>query len=325
MSVTLSGVPALTRQAGIVFGCSNAILPLNAAVEDIARTDIPVLLQGDSGTGKEVYARYIHWRSARHNKPLTKLNGALLNSAQLLANFGGSAPSEGAEGPDRGSGTLFLDGLDELGADCQRMLLSFLQAQESDAVGAARVRLISTTTRNLQREAELGRFRRELYFRIAGACLRLPQLKERREDIPGLVEFFLEKHSSEMGRKTPTLSDDEMELLMNYDWPGNIRELANLARKIVALGETKFAIAEISYGSSPRQRTVGPQSQSLKAAARSASRMAERDLIMKALEKTHWNRKQAAKQLQISYKALLYKIKQMDVPRAELQNEGEER
>jgi two-component system response regulator AtoC len=116
-----------------------------------------------------------------------------------------------------------------------------------------------------------------------------------------------------------------MELLMNYDWPGNIRELANLARKIVALGETKFAIAEISYGSSPRQRTVGLQSQSLKAAARSASRMAERDLIMKALEKTHWNRKQAAKQLQISYKALLYKIKQMDVPKAELQNEGEDR
>src|SRR4029077_3940661 len=116
----------------------------------------------------------------------------------------------------RGSGTLFLDGLDELGAECQRVLLSLLQAQESDSGGATRVRLISTTTRNLLREVESGSFRRELYFRMAGACLRLPQLKERREDIPGLLEFFLEKHSSEMGRRTPKLREEELDLLANY-------------------------------------------------------------------------------------------------------------
>ena len=325
MSVTFSGLPELTQDAGMVLGCSSAIMSLNAAVEDIAKTDIPVLLQGDSGTGKEVYATYIHRRSVRHHKPLTKLHCASFDSGQLLRTLGGSDTSEAALGTGRGSGTLFLDGLDELGAECQRVLLSLLQAQESDSGGATRVRLISTTTRNLLREVESGSFRRELYFRMAGACLRLPQLKERREDIPGLLEFFLEKHSSEMGRRTPKLREEELELLANYDWPGNIRELANLARKIVALGESKFAIAEINYASPPRQRTSGLQSQSLKAAARTASRMAERDLIMKALEKTHWNRKQAAKQLQISYKALLYKIKQMDVPGAELPRKGEER
>jgi two-component system response regulator AtoC len=298
-------------------------MSLNAAVEEIAKTDIPVLLQGDSGTGKGIYASYIHRRSLRNGGPLAKLNCASSDFARLLASSGGFLSSE-AE-PEGGSGTLCLDGLDELSTEGQRLLLSSLQAQESDAGRAPRVRLISTTTRNLHREVASGSFRRELYFRIAGVCLRLPQLKERREDIPGLVESFLEKHASEMGKRTPSLRDDEMELLVSYDWPGNIRELANLARKIIALGETKFAIADISSASPARQQTVELQSQSLKAAAKTASRMAERDLIMKALERTHWNRKQAAKQLQISYKALLYKIKQMEVPGAELQNEGEDR
>src|SRR5262249_36295509 len=119
MSVTFSGLPELTQHAGMVFGRSNAILALNAAVEDIASTDFLVLLQGDSGTGKEVYARYIHRRSVRHDKPLTKLNCALFDSAQLLATLGGTALSEIALGPERGSGTLFLDGLDELNAECQ--------------------------------------------------------------------------------------------------------------------------------------------------------------------------------------------------------------
>ena len=325
MSIAFTRVPELTHDARIVLGGSSAIMSLNAAVEDIARTDIPVLLQGDSGTGKEIYARYIHRRSLRHSGPLAKLNCASFDFARLLANPDGFLAREAGAEPGRGSGTLCLDGLDELSSEGQRLLLSSLQAQESDAGEAPKVRLISTTTRNLHREVASGNFRRELYFRIAGVCLRLPQLKERREDIPGLVEFFLEKHALEMGKRTPSLRDDEMELLVSYDWPGNIRELANLARKIVALGETKSAIADVSSAAPPRQQTVEQQSQSLKAAAKTASRMAERDLIMKALERTHWNRKQAAKQLQISYKALLYKIKQMEVPGAELQNEGEDR
>src|SRR5262245_49017265 len=176
MSVAFSKVPEVAQDAGIVLGCSSAIMSLNAAVEDIARTDIPVLLQGDSGTGKEIYARYIHRRSLRHNRPLGKLNCASFDSAHFLASFGGSISSDAAADPEHGSGTLCLDGLDELGAEGQRLLLSSLQAQESDAGGAAKVRLISTTTRNLHREVASGSFRRELYFRIAGVCLRLPQL-----------------------------------------------------------------------------------------------------------------------------------------------------
>src|SRR5262249_44083727 len=161
--------------------------------------------QGDSGTGKEIYARYIHRRSLRHGGPLAKLNCASRDFAQLLASFGGFLSSEANAEAERGSGTLCLGGLDELSSEGQRRLLSTLQTQESDAGEAPKARLISTTTRNLHREVASGSFRRELYFRIAGVCLRLPQLKDRREDIPGLVEFFLEKHASEMGKRTPLL------------------------------------------------------------------------------------------------------------------------
>src|SRR5262245_43027224 len=178
MSVAFSKVPEVAQDAGIVLGCSSAIMSLNAAAEDIARTDIPVLLQGDSGTGKEIYARYIHRRSLRHGRPLTKLNCASFDFAHLLASFGGLASNEAATEPGREAGTLCLDGLDELSTEGQRLLLSSLQAQESDAGGAPKARLISTATRNLHKDVASGSFRRELYFRIAGACLRLPQLKE---------------------------------------------------------------------------------------------------------------------------------------------------
>jgi len=300
----------LTLEGGFVAGCSQAIQSLNDTVGEIAGTDIPVLLQGDSGTGKEVYARLIHRLSAQNRTPLTKVGCTVLEPGQLLAAVQRSL--EEAADPALDSGiALFLDGVDEMDLDCQRVLLSMIQAEES-AAGRKRMRLISTATQNLESEIKSGRFRRELYFRIAGVCLRLPALRDRKEDIPGLLEYFLEKHAVSMGRKAPTLSDDELELLVNYEWPGNIRELGNLARKIAALGDSTATIAEMRR-SGARSRVGAPATLSLKSVARTASRLAERDLILKAPERTHWNRKQAARELQISYKALLYKIKQMDV------------
>jgi DNA-binding NtrC family response regulator len=127
------------------------------------------------------------------------------------------------------------------------------------------------------------------------------------------MEYFLEKHAGETGRNTPRLGTEEIEMLESHDWPGNIRELGNLARKLVALGESKAAIGELNrYMPSRVQPVESVRGASLKVVAREASRLAERDLILKALERTHWNRKQAARELQISYKALLYKIKQME-------------
>jgi two-component system response regulator AtoC len=224
------------------------------------------------------------------------------------------------------AGTLFLDGIDELDLDCQRVMLAVLQRQEVASRGRANFRLISTGTRFLDQEIAVGRFRRELYFRINGVCVKLPALRERKADIVPLAEYFLEKHAREAGKKTPALNAEDEELLQAHDWPGNVRELENLARRIVALGEPQAVVRELRQPVTNRARLIDmPRHASLKAVAREASRLAERDLILKALEKTHWNRKRAAKQLQISYKALLYKIKQMEVPGAELKNEGEER
>jgi two-component system response regulator AtoC len=207
---------------------------------------------------------------------------------------------------------VFLDGVHELDVNCQRSLLSFLPDGEPEGCTQKTVsRLISSTSRSLEKEIEAGRFRRELFFRINGVTLRLPTLRERKEDIPALLEYFLRKHSNELKKITPDLSSDALELLDSYDWPGNIRELENVAKKIVVVGDPTLALADLRA-----TRVTVPVTDeswrvsSLKAASRAASRRAERELIQKALEQTHWNRKRAAQDLQISYKSLLYKIKQ---------------
>jgi two-component system response regulator AtoC len=291
-------------------------------IGEIAQTDLSVLLNGESGTGKDVYGKLIHQLSRQRELPLSKLNCTMLEPRDLLSQMKQLfSKAENGE-----AGTLFLDGIDELDLDCQRVMLAVLQRQEVASRGRANFRLISTGTRFLDQEIAVGRFRRELYFRINGVCVKLPALRERKADIVPLAEYFLEKHAREAGKKTPALNAEDEELLQAHDWPGNVRELENLARRIVALGEPQAVVRELRQPVTNRARLIDmPRHASLKAVAREASRLAERDLILKALEKTHWNRKRAAKQLQISYKALLYKIKQMEVPGAELKNEGEDR
>jgi two-component system response regulator AtoC len=306
---------------GFVYGRSEAILPVNSIVGEISRTDIPVLVQGESGTGKDVYARLIHQLSALRELPLVKLNCTVLEPGELLSRVKTSWAAHCAGEALQSSGTLYLDGIDELDLDCQRVLLAMLQEREMSSGGAMGFRLISTASKNLDREIGLGRFRRELYFRINGACVKLPALRHRKEDVTALMEYFLEKHAAEVGKRIPILSADEEDLLRSYDWPGNIRELANLARKMVALGQSRAAITELQRPEpvgSNRAEYPGRASLSLKVVAKEASRLAERDLILRALERTHWNRKRAARELQVSYKALLYKIKQMEVDRAQI-------
>jgi len=305
-----------------VYGQSEAIQSVNSIVGEIAQTDIPVLLSGESGTGKDVYGRLIHQLSRQRELPMAKLNCTMLAPGDLLNQMKQSL-EQAQEGR---AGTLFLDGIDELDLDCQKVMQAMLQQQEVASGGRTSLRLISTATRVLDREIGVGRFRRELYFRINGVCVKLPALRERKADIVPLAEYFLEKHAHETGKRTPVLNTDDEELLMAHEWPGNVRELENLARRIVALGDSMGVMGELQRPATLRMDAGdAPRNSSLKAVAREASRLAERDLILKALERTHWNRKQAAKQLQISYKALLYKIKQMEVPVVELKNEGDER
>ena len=314
----------LVAESGFVYGQSEAIQAVNAILGEISQTDIPVLLTGESGTGKEVYARLIHQLSRQRDLTFAKLNCTLLEPGELLTRMKrllGAAESEA------NSGTLFLDGIDELDLDCQKVMLAMIQEREAAAGGKMGYRMISTSTRNLDKEIAAARFRRELYFRVNGVSVKLPALRERKADIVPLMEFFLEKHAAESGRRPPALGPDDEELLRIHHWPGNVRELENLARRIVALGEPRAAMGDLKPPAAERPKAGElPRNASLKAVAREASRLAERDLILKALEKTHWNRKQAAKQLQISYKALLYKIKQMEVPGAQVTTfEGEER
>ena len=160
-----------------------------------------------------------------------------------------------------------------------------------------------------------GRFRSELYYRINGVCLRLPPLRDRKEDIPLLVESFLTKYAAEFGRPRPSLSPRALRMLLDYSWPGNIRELENAVKKIVALGAENLALPDlVAEPAEIRTEVNETRSYSLKAAARAASREAEREMILEALARTRWNRKRAAQELQISYKSLLYKLKQIGLP-----------
>jgi two-component system response regulator AtoC len=303
----------LPSQAGFVPGRCEAILRVNAIVDQIAGTEIAVLLVGESGTGKEAYARLIHGLSLHSGLPLKKLNCTTLEPEQLRAQIKTylQAPVGKTDG---GQGTLFLDGVDELDLTGQKVLLSLLPDGEGAELGEKPLRLISSVSQDFDTEIESGRFRRELYFRMNGVCLHLPPLRERKEDIPEFMERFLARHASELKRQAPELSNEDLERLMAHDWPGNIRELWNLARKMVALGDPKIALADLGTTGHAvtKAQKVNPTF-SLKVAARAASRQAERQLILKTLERTHWNRKRAAQELQISYKSLLYKIKQTGV------------
>jgi len=306
--------PEPSGGSGLVLGQTAVVLSLNALVAEIAKTNIPVLLVGESGTGKEVYARWLHRLSGHDETLLKKLNCASLGPEQLVGELQ-RMTEVGTSSVNGLPRTLFLDGVHELDVACQKALLSILPDGESGPQREKVLeRLICTSTPDLEKEVEGGRFRRELYFRISGAILNLPPLRERKEDIPALIEYFLFKHARESGKSVPELSRETRNLLRSYDWPGNIRELENLTRKIVAVGDSRIVLGDVRlrFAGLPALSEV-PQGSSLKVAARAASRRAERELILQALERTHWNRKRAARELQISYKALLYKIKQIGV------------
>ena len=322
MRASLNQPDGFALDLGFVCGDSPAIEGLNATIREIAAADIPVLLVGESGTGKEVYGRVIHRLSNNSHALLKKLSCRTLEPVELAAHWGNRR--DGSIQSDSDLQTLFLDGIDELDSECQKVLISLLPDGEYTGNGTKQGRLISSCCRNLEQEIEAGRFRRELYFRISGVCLQLPALRDRKEDIPALMEYFLAKHAAP-GRRIPILCQAETAILMKHDWPGNIRELENLAKRMIALGGASRALDGFQPIAKAESRiSEMPQEFSLKVAARAASRQAERELILKALEKTRWNRKRAASDLQISYKSLLYKIKQtgLEAAKREPQRQG---
>ncbi len=310
-----------TQDSGFVYGESPVIKSLNSMIAEIAQTDIPVLIVGETGTGKEVYARLIHRLSGAPGGQPRKINCGVAEEGRIVSEFHEVFQREAGR---EEVGSVFLDGIDELDLATQRVLLSVLSESEwNRQAKPAKLRLISVATKQMDAEVESGRFRRELYFRLDGVCLRLPALRERKEDIAGLTEYFLRKHSRELQKKSLILDEASLEALAAYHWPGNIRELENVARKMVAVGSVEDALAELRAAriQAVKGGEKSPVS-SLKVAAKAASRERERELILDALQRTKWNRKRAARELQISYKSLLYKIKQIEGPEAILQERG---
>jgi two-component system, NtrC family, response regulator AtoC len=284
-----------------------AMRSVEKTITQVAPTNIPILIMGESGTGKKRIAQQIHRLSPKCEESLIKVVCTSLD-ADAVSNYFRT----GEEGSHR-FGTLLFEEISELSPASQRALLYALPDADASLEEAfAGPRLISCTTLDLSDETRAGRFRPELYFRINGVCLRLPPLRQRKEDIPRLLDLLLTKHSTLMNRQRPSLDNDDLAVLTEYAWPGNIRELENMTKAMVAVNDVKTILAELDHGSADRALPVSaPNGSVLKSATRAASRRTERELILHALTKTRWNRKRAAQDLQISYKSLLSKLKQI--------------
>jgi len=295
---------AVTHKLEFVEGVSPSMRSVEAVMLEVAQSEVPVLLLAERGAGKKATALRVHNLSRRGGQSFRVVSCAALDSGTVEDSIG--------QPGWHGEGTVFLEELANLGAKGQAQLLQALtrgNTNGSRTQGLAR--LICGSARDLEAEVKAGNLREDLYYRISGVCLRLPPLRQRREDIPVLTQHFLRKYGRDFQRSVPVLSDETQRLFEEYSWPGNVRELENAARAIVALGDETVAMGGLR--AMLRQADAGSNGVrvSLKQAARAASREAEKELILRALTHTRWNRRRAAQELQISYKALLYKLKQM--------------
>ena len=301
------------QQSVMIPGVSSAISVLQRVLPDIASTDIPILILGESGTGKDIIAAEIHRLSPQRKQPFVKLSCSSISLDSLLA--AGRDRQDGNGAPK--VGTILLDEVSGLSFEQQTRLLNLLPDSGTASANSLCFRLISTSTKDLTPAMRSGNFREELYFRLNGFCLRIPLLRQRKEDIPLLFSTFVNKYAKLFGRQQPNVKNSTIDLLIEYSWPGNVRELENFARKIVLFGDDQLAIDELAVNGGTNgadeifSNGHATDSLSLKQAAREASRKVERKMILESLEETHWNRKRSARELQISYKALLYKLKQL--------------
>jgi two-component system, NtrC family, response regulator AtoC len=313
----------------IIFGRSEALQAIRAQLARVAGANVPVLITGESGTGKDIIARMIHGLSPWKGGPYVKVNcpaipGTLLESELFGYEKGAFTGAFGSK-PGRVEmahrGTLFLDEISELDPSLQSKLLQLLQDGQFCRIGAqedkkVEVRVVCATNRDLQSEIENGTFRQDLFYRINVVNLRMPALRERRGDIEELCSYFLEYYNRKFNCKARPLSAEVLAVLQKYHWPGNIRELENLIKRYVILGHedaiTSDLVAREPDYLNPEISLDGPIS--LKKMTRQAVRELERKVILKVLQQHHWNRKQAARTLGISYRALLYKIRDAGLP-----------
>jgi len=293
--VATAGVPQNGGARVWLESVSAGMRTVEAVIRELSQNDVPVLVVAEHGSGKAAAAARIHVLSSRASEPFQVYQGREA-SEEILAAYDGQG------------GTVYLQEVGDLSAAAQKEL-----ARQIGLNGAAQSlvpRFICGTSRELEPEVKAGKFREDLYYGISGVCLRLPPLRQRKEDIPVLRDWFLSAAARDFCRTVPVLSPETQNFFLEYNWPGNIRELKDAARAIVALGDETLAMGGLRSLLRRVDRSGGEKI-SLKDAARAASREAEREIILQVLTRTRWNRRRAAQELQISYKALLYKLKQI--------------
>ena len=339
----------------LLFSLSDRMSKVQAIVDQVANTDITVLITGESGTGKDLVAKAVHKASERAGEPFIKVNCAALPRELLESELFGfeKGAFTGAHRRKYGrfemaqNGTIFLDEISEMHMDLQSKLLHVLQEKQYYRIGGekevkANCRILVATNKKLEEMVDEGRFRRDLFYRINVVNIHVPPLRDRKDDVPLLVEYFLKRYAEMYNRNSVKISPRLMEMFHEYSWPGNVRELENNIKRFVILGNEAQLISELSrkkretsfgnnqeeetwvhrpqtFGSSavPVLKVTGgmeevpvPDKGTLKEVAKIAQRRAEKELIDKVLRQTRWNRRKAAQVLDISYKALLYKIKE---------------
>src|SRR5437764_4108907 len=328
----------------MLFGTSPRMMEVKMTIEQVSDTTATVLIRGESGTGKEVVARMVYSESSRCDKPFVKVNCAAIPHELLESElfgyeagaFTGANRQKLGKFEQANGGTIFLDEISEMHPALQAKLLHVLQDHEFSRLGGKRdiqvdVRVLAATNKPLERAVEEGVFREDLFYRLNVVTIHIPPLRERREEIPVFLEFFLSKYSEYYSKHPPMFSEYAVTRMMNYTWPGNIRELENLVKRYVIVGNEAQIIRELSThkpivssisvplgksvageaiaASVPPIQTTGNGNEfempSLLEIGRRAAMQAEREAIERVLAQTRWNRRQAAKILKISYKALL--------------------
>ena len=331
--------PAENQGLPEAFTSSPRMMAIRDTIEKVATTNATVLIRGESGVGKDIAARMIFSLSHRHNKPFVKVNCAAIPNDLLESElFGYEAGAfTGAQRTKPGKfeladgGTLFLDEIGEMHPSLQAKLLHVLQDGEFARLGAKSdtavdVRVLCATNKLLEQRVSEGLFREDLFYRINVVTVHIPPLRERRNEIAVFIHYFIEKYSSVYARKVSPFKEETMQALIRYPWPGNIRELENLCKRYVIVGDSTQIVRELSLHAVDRPNAATREESfpadpiefpvssepSLLEIGRQAAWQAERQAIQEMLAETRWNRREAARRLRVSYKALLNKIKQIE-------------
>jgi two-component system response regulator AtoC len=298
------------------------MLQIGSICRQVAQTDVPVLILGESGVGKEVLARYIHVQSGRR-APFVKVNCAALPAelleSELFGHDRGAFTGAQHEKPGKfelaGQGTIMLDEVAEMSPLLQAKLLHVLQDGEYTRLGGTRTltseaRVLAATNKQLHNLVTKGNFREDLYFRLNVITIEVPPLRERPEDIVALCERFVEKYAAKYKSPVKKLPGELVAAFMRHSWPGNVRQLENVVRRFLILPDLQEALTELEDAKAPlpQSKPDASPSSSLKQLAGDAADKAAKELVFNTLNEVNWNRKEAARRLNICYKSLLNKL-----------------